>query len=238
MKLTKRLTVGGVEHPIVDDIATLSLSRPGRAVFSVVSGAPLSGVVELAMGYDPKKLHRFFIGYVENSMTVNVNEQRLSCRELTGVLDRVVPFNLRHVSVVQVLKKVSALTALQFVLPDKANTHIAPYFYSWGGGYHVMDAIGRVFGYEQFMWQTQGDGRVFVGPWSDSFWSDKPVELGAQALTDHGYVNQAKVPVMPLLRPGAHLVQDGKRLIVTQLQLAGSFMNITWSDNPWSANRD
>ncbi|BFM20525.1 hypothetical protein R50076_15740 [Gilvimarinus japonicus] len=190
------------------------------------------------MGYDPQRLHRYFIGYVENSMTTNVNVQRLMCRELTGVLDRITPFNLRHVSLLKVLKILSELTALKFVIPEKANVYLAPYFYSWGGGYHVMDSIGRIFGFEKFMWQAQGDGRVFVGPWSDSYWSNKPVELGAQALTDHGYVNQAKVPAIPLLRPGAHLVQDGKRLIVSQVQLAGSYMNITWSDNPWRAQRD
>jgi len=238
VKLTKRLRIGGIDYPLVEDVATLSLSRPGRAVFSVMSNAPLSGVVEYSLGYNPQKLHRFFIGYVENSMPVNVNTQRVVCRELTAVLDRLMPLNLRHVTFTQVLNVLSDKTALSFVIPDAAYTHAAPYFYSWGGGYHVLDALGRAFEVDQFMWQLQGDGKVFAGPWSASYWSGKPVELSPKNMTDHGFVNQAKVPVMPLLKPGAHITQRGSNLIVTQVQLAGSYMNITWSENPWSQVRD
>ena len=233
MKLTRRLTVGGEPVPLVNDLATLELSRPGRALFTVNSSAPLSGLVEYSIGYDPLKLRCFFRGYVENTMAIHKEAQRISCRELTGALDRLMPLSLRHVTLRDVLAALSERTALSFVVPEVTPDKV-PFFYSWGGGYHVMDAIGNAFEIDRFMWQQQGDGAVFVGPWSKSFWADKPLPLGPEWMTEHGPENQARVAALPALRPGAMLQQGDKAFIVTRLQLAGSYMDVTWSENPWS----
>ncbi len=236
MKLTRLLTVGGVEVPLVNDLATLELSRPGRALFSVKANAPLSGLVEFSIGYDPLKLRCFFRGYVENSMTVHKEAQRLSCRELSGALDRLMPLNLRHVSMHDVLTELVGRTSLVFVLPEQSQLKV-PHFYSWGGGYHVMDAIGKAFEIDRFFWQQQGDGKIYVGSWANSFWADKPLPFGAEWMTEHGPENQARIPALPPLRPGVKLQQGNKAFVVTRLQLSGSYMDITWSENPWSRNQ-
>ena len=50
MKLLKRLTVNGVEYPIVAEEVRLDLDRPGVAMFQVWAEERLEGQVEFALG--------------------------------------------------------------------------------------------------------------------------------------------------------------------------------------------
>lgn len=232
MQLHKRLTVNGEPVPLIDDDVRLDLSSPGRAAFTVRSSSPLKGLVQLDLGYNPNQLQRFFIGYVVNCTAVDNDQKKLMCRELTAALAHVVPLAERYVTLAGVLGVMSATTGLQFVTGTGSYTdHKAPAFYSAGTGYWIMDHLAQAFGIPQYTWQQQGDGKVFVGSWPDSYWAGRSLELPTGFATNFGISNRAKVACIPRLRPGVFL--NGN--YATKVELAGNFMNLTWSADPWNS---
>lgn len=231
MKLHKQLRINGERVTLNTDDVRLHLFNPGRAVFTVVSGEPVSGIVALDVGFDPAHLQQFFLGYVENSFAIDKKQQRVFCRELNAALSRLVPVSLRNVNLNQVLEAIATETGLAFVTPTAAYTATnIPAFYSLHSGYHCMDSLGQVFQIPQCLWQQQGDGKVFVGSWADSFWAGRTIELPSEWMASTGVANKARIPAVPKLRPGAQLVSGD---IVTQVHLDGEHMNITWHNNPW-----
>ncbi|BBM04157.1 hypothetical protein [Microbulbifer sp. GL-2] len=233
MQLHKRLTVNGEPVPLIDDDVRLDLFSPGRAAFTVSSNTQLKGLVQLDMGYKPNQLQRFFMGYVTNCTTVDNDRKKLMCREFTASLAQLVPLAERYITLAGVLGVVSAITGLQFITGKGSYTdNKAPAFYSAGTGYWVMDHLGQAFGIPQYTWQQQGDGKVFVGSWADSYWAGRALELPAGFATDFGISNRAKVACIPRLRPGVLL--NGH--YATKVELTGNFMNLTWSADPWNSN--
>ncbi|MDG9666716.1 hypothetical protein ONV78_03135 [Hahella sp. CR1] len=232
MKLHKSLSVGGTPLKLVSEDVRLALFSPGRAVFTVQADAPLSGVVQFALGYDPSALQRFFIGYVESCTPLDNQQQRVFCRELTATLNRRLALNLRHVTLNDTLAAISQDTGLTFVTPlEPYATAKAPAFYSWGSGYHCMDALAEVYTIPNMIWQQQGDGAVYVGSWTHSYWATRPVEIPTNLLNGFGVANRARLPMTPKLRPGVWLNQIH---YVTQVCLAENHMNLTWSAAPWT----
>ncbi|WP_299945895.1 hypothetical protein [uncultured Microbulbifer sp.] len=230
MRLHKYLTVSGKSLALVDDDVRLDLFTPGRAAFTVRSRRPLQGLVQLDLGYNPQRLQRFFTGYVVHCTGVDNTRQKLHCRELSAALAQRVPLAQRYVTLAAVLGLVSAVTGLRFVTGTGAYTQIkAPAFYSAGSGYWLMDQLAQVFGIPQLLWQQQGDGQVFVGSWTHSHWAGRALPLPAGFATDFGIANRARVACIPWLRPGVLLNQH----YVTGVALAGNFMNLTWSADPW-----
>ncbi|WHI46818.1 hypothetical protein [Microbulbifer sp. VAAF005] len=231
MQLHKRLTVNGEPVSIINDDVRLDLFTPGRAAFTVRSSANLNGLVQLDLGYNPNQLQRFFIGYVVNCTTVN-GDQKLMCRELTAALAKVVPLAERYITLAGVLGVISSLTGLQFVIGTGSYTdNKAPAFYSMGTGYWVMDHLGQAFDIPQYTWQQQGDGKVFVGSWADSYWAGRPLALPSGYTTNFGISNRAKIACIPRLRPGVLL--NGH--YATKVELSGNYMNLTWSADPWTS---
>ncbi|MFW5487380.1 MAG: hypothetical protein ACNI3A_02995 [Desulfovibrio sp.] len=112
-------------------------------------------------------------------------------------------------------------TGLFFVVPEqKYATRRVPCFQTLGNGYHGLDSLGAVFGIENYIWQQQADGAVFVGSWNDSRWASRPVEI-AEKLFTRVDANGAKVlPAVPTLRPGVRLNEQ----YLTSLRLAGHEM--------------
>ena len=228
MKLHKVLTIGGVVIPLVNDDVRLDLKSPGRATFTIQAGAQVSGLVTLDIGYNESALQRHFIGYVERCTAANGVEQIVFCREVSAVLAKSMPMNLRHVDLRAVLADISSKTGLRFRVPDQPYTKVkAPYFYSLAAGYQAMDSMGTVFGIPDFIWQQQGDGEVFVGSWADSFFGVRPALQLPVSLFDGYQGNQsAMVAALPGLRPGASINQ-GER--ITSVTLAGTQMAIRWT---------
>jgi len=232
MKLHKIITVAGREYPLISEDVRLNLMTPGRAVFTVEAGESLSGIVVFSLGFDPNDLNQFFLGYVESSTALDGKQQRLFCRELTATLNRPLPLSLRNVTLNGTLEKIAEDTGLEFVTPREQYSQApAPAFYSMGGGYHCMDSLAQVFDIPQMIWQQQGNGQVYVGSWQHSYWANRPVEIETKWLTGFGNVNRARVPALPKLRPGVFFNEGN---YITQVQLDGSHMLLTWNQNPWS----
>lgn len=223
MRLLKRLEIAGVEVPLVSEDIRLDIDRPGRAVFQVRAEAELSGLVSFAMGWHfDAALTLFFTGEVEHSTAVDSGQQRLFCRELSARLDAQHPLSLRHPTLREVLAAYAGRTGLRFILPDKpyASTRV-PAFYGLGSGYHGMVNIGEVFGIEDYMWQAQGDGAVFVGSWADSRWPASPVSLPQEFFT-RVTAGMQTMTCVPGLRPG--VVLNDRR--VQSVRLAGHQMEV------------
>lgn len=230
-KLTKVLTIGGKAVELNTDQVRLALSTPGRAAFTVNTTEPLKGLVVFSLGYDPQNLVQYFCGMIENSFQIDKKQQSVFCREYTAVLNHILPLSLRNVSLNQVLAAISQETGLQFVTPGQDYTiKKAPAFISMGNGYHVMDTLARIYRIPRMIWQQQGDGKVYVGSWDHSYWAGKAVELPVEMQASTGVANSAKIPAMPLLRPGVDL---GGGRIATNVGVSDAFMEIDFESNPW-----
>lgn len=231
MKLHKKITIGGEPYALNKEDVRLHLFNPGVAVFDVVADAPLSGIASFTAGYDPAALQPVFFGYVENSFAIDKKQQRVFCRELAAGLSMLLPMNLRNVTLNQVLANIADKTGLQFVTPEQAYADkAAPALYSLSSGYHCMDALARVFEIPQYVWQQQGDNKIFVGSWAHSYWQSRPIELPVVYQASSGVANSARIPATPKLRPG--VLFNGENFI-TQVKWDGEHQNITWSKNPW-----
>jgi len=228
MKLHTVLTIGGVIVPLVNHDVRLDLKSPGRATFTIQAGNQVQGLATLDIGYNEATLQRHFIGYVERCTAANGIEQVVFCRELTAVLVKSLPMNLRHVDLRAVLTDISSKTGLRFRVPDQPYTKVkAPFFYSLAAGYQALDSMAGVFGIPDFIWQQQGDGEVFVGSWADSFFGARSALQLPVGLFDGYQGNQsAMVAALPGLRPGA-TINQGER--ITSVTLAGTQMAIRWT---------
>lgn len=233
MKLHKRVLVAGETYPIVDHNIRLNLFSPGRSAFTVQSKTTLSGVVFFDCGYQASSLTRWFIGYVESCTKVDEHQQRIFCRELTGVLYGLLPLALRDADLNETLAAITKATGLDFVLPvdNKPYTAIkAPAFYNMASGYHAMDSMAAVFNIPKLIWQQQVSGKVYVGSWDDSRWANRPVTLPNNWERDVTVANGATIPPFPSMRPGA--LYNGN--VVTSVEFTGSKMAINWASNPWA----
>lgn len=225
MKLRKTLTVGGNVVSIVEDDVRLELGSSGRAMFRVQAAEPLRGVVQFSLGYSSQdKDQLFFSGYIESSHTVDTATQKIFCREMAAALRLQLPVSLRHPTLHDVLNVYSDNTKLAFTVPDKpyADTRI-PHFHALGSGYHGMDQLGAVFGIDDYIWQPQPDGSVFVGSWNDSRWATRPVDIDEKFFTGVTTAGAKVLPAIPALRAGVLL--NGKR--VRSLQLCGHEMVVS-----------
>jgi len=223
VRLIKRLTVAGQELPLVSEDVRLDHDRPGRAVFQVRSEEALSGEVTFALGWHfEDALTLFFTGEVEKSTAVDAGQQRMFCREISARMDTQHPLALRHPTLREVIAAYAERTGLGFIVPDRpyASTRISA-FYGLGSGFHGLASLGDCFGIEDYVWLTQGDGKVFVGSWADSRWPNAPVEL-SQEFFSKVTASAQTVTCIPGLRPGA--VLNGKRVL--SVRLSGHEMEV------------
>jgi hypothetical protein len=231
MKLHKLLTINGNAVEMNTDDVRLGLFKPGRAAFRVTSAEPIKGIVQFSIGYKPSELHALFTGYVENSFAIDKKQQQIFCREFTAALNRILPINLRNCSMADVLKSIHDTTAVNFVLPPQAYAQRrAPVFYSVGNGYHCMDALARIYRVPRFVWQQQGDGKVFAGSWEHSYWAGKEIALPVEWQAVSGISNTAKVPIVPSIRPGVKFTNGA---IITEVGYGDTHMELNWEQNPW-----
>ena len=207
MKLRKTLFVNDKAVKLVSEDIRLSLRSPGRAIFQAQSAEPLAGHVRLEMGYstqDRDQVH--FIGEIRASETVDAQQQRLRCRELTAVLYSQFPCALRHPTLADVVQWYTDRTGLRFVVPARPYAEKrVPAFYAMGNGFQGVSSLGAIFGIKGYIWQQQGDGTVFVGSWRDSRWATRPVTL-PEAVFDKVTATGGKQSVVfPQIRPGVLL---------------------------------
>jgi len=229
MRLNRVLTIDQTPRQLIDERVVLDLYAPGRANYTVVvdSDHPLKPFqfVTFDLGYSNQDLHRWFRGYVEKVVPVGDRRAKVFCRELSAVLAKPLPLNLRHVSAREVVTEINRLTGLNFATPetDYSTTKVAN-FYNIGTGYAAMNEIGRVFNIVDYIWQQQA-GIVYVGSWADSRWANKKDLLLPQGLFDKQSENKsAKVLAMPALRPGVRL--RGNR--ITTIEFKENHMTVAW----------
>jgi hypothetical protein len=227
VKLHKILAINGAPIALVKDDVRLDATSPGRATYTIQSAVPVKGLVTLDIGYNEGTLQRHFIGYVERCTAANAVEQVLFCRELAAVLANPLPLNLRHVDLRAVLAEVSEQTGLRFRVPDRPYASVkAPFFYSLAAGYQAMDSLARVFGIPDFTWHQLGNGEVFVGSWTDSFFGARaPLQIPTELCDGYQGNQSAMVAALPGLRPGA-TINHGER--ITSVALADNQMAIRW----------
>ena len=216
MKLNKNLSIGGKDYQLVSEDIALDIERPGRAMFELVcpegEEAP-KGLVSFALGWNyADKLTLFFTGDIEHCQRMDNARIRLFSLELSGRLDLPHPLSLRHPTLKQVLNQYNKLTGLQFVLPARPYASVqVPAFYGTGSGFHGFSNLGAVFGIDDYLWQAQADGKIFVGSWADSRWKGREIELPQEVFKNVGPTGFKSTTAIPGLRPGA--VVNGQRVI-------------------------
>ena len=225
MKIIKILKVNNGEVGLISEDLRLELSSPGRATFVVRSDQPLSQIVTFDAGWSDGRVFRVFVGYIESSITINPQQQKLFCRELTATLNRNIFLALRRVTLKDVTNRINELTSLNFALPDADYCRQqSPYYYHLGDGYQAMDQLGRVYQIPLFIWQMQCNGLVYVGSWAHSRWASRPIEIPDKLFTEHLSFNSAKLPMTPSIRPGVQF----NRGLINSVQLSGDYMVIAW----------
>lgn len=231
MRLFKRLIVAGTEYGLASENVALYYNRPGRAVFQIratdAQADALAGQMQFALGWAHSDgMTLFFTGDVERTVRVDNVRRRLFCREVTARLDVQHPLAIRHATLQDVLGAYASRTGLEFVLPQKGYaSKKVPAFYGHGTGFHGLAGAGDVFGIDDYHWQAQGDGKVFVGSWADSRWPDRAgATIGEEFFFQAGTAR--KIAAIPTLRPGA--VLNGER--VRMVRFSGHEMVVGFED--------
>ena len=231
MRLRKKLMVDGQEYGLVSENVALSYNRPGRAVFQVRAtdeqAEGLTGMVQLALGWAHSDgMTLFFTGDMERTVRVDGQQRRLFCREISARLDSNIPLAIRHATLKEVLGAYASTTGLEFIVPDQPYATVkTPAFYGHGSGFHGLACAGEIFGIADYHWQAQGDGKIFVGSWTDSRWPDRPGTISEEFFTAAGSAAR-KIAAVPTMRPGA--VLNGQRIRLVRFE--GHSMTVGFED--------
>lgn len=200
-KFIARAYVDGVNVSIKDHWVILQAATPGTCQIKVNEKVNKLSQVAVDLGWG-KMIDRVFFGYVERAMPSENGWYTLFCREFSAALSFNFSVMLRHPTLKQVLDELTKQSGIQFVIPNKAYTETSiPCFYCDSSGYAILDNIGRAFRINDFIWQQQGNGKVFVGSYADSFWQDKPISIPSKLMTGHQSGKTATMPAAPMIRP-------------------------------------
>jgi hypothetical protein len=209
---------------MADHWVVLQSTTPGNCQITVSTEVKQFALVSVDLGWGDM-IDRVFIGYVERVMPAVNGWYTLFCRELSASLALNYSVMLRHPTLKQVLDELSQLTGLEFVVPDNAYAETAiPCFYCDSSGYAMLDNIGRSFRIDDFIWQQQGNGKIYVGSYQDSFWADKPIVVPNNLMTNHQAGRTATIPAAPMIRP--NVLANGSR--IKTVEFKETQMTITW----------
>ncbi|MCD9474077.1 hypothetical protein [Photobacterium phosphoreum] len=223
MKLNERLYLGNQQGVVISAHCYLTYKSPGTAQIVTDIEPKVGQIIAYECGYN-NALQRWFTGYIESYKEVNNNEFTLFARELTGLLRHPLPLYYQHITLTGLLEQITDRTGIEFVVPDKDYaTAVAPYIINCQQGYALMDNLGSIFGINKYIWQQQGNGKVFVGSWSDSIWANANIPIPANMLTNIG-IEGATIAMIPALRPG--VIINGQR--IRNIELQKDKMTITW----------
>mgnify|MGYP003639186965 CR=1 FL=1 len=225
MKYDYTLKTNGERAKLVSHDVALNDGMPGRATFVVESAVSLSGTAFFSFGVDGRQQQGQFYGYIERSTPAGKGVQTIFCREKSNMLEMPVKLALRNVTLKEVLTKVKEITGLGFDLPavDYAAKKV-PYFINTGNGFHLIKALGDVFGISGYLWQQRRDGLIYVGSWKDGHWPDTPINIPAAVLDKQLATQSAEIMAVPGLRPNYLL--NGNRL--TSVRMIDAKMVISW----------
>ena len=219
-----RAYVDNQKVDMTDHWIVLQSATPGNCQISINTKVKQHAIVAVDLGWGDM-IDRVFIGYVERVMPAVNGWYTLFCRELSASLGLNYSVMLRHPTLKQVLDELSQLTGLEFVVPDKTYIETAiPCFYCDSSGYAMLDNIGRSFRIDDFIWQQQGNGKIYVGSYQDSFWADKPIVIPNSLMTNHQAGRTATIPAAPMIRP--NVLANVSR--IKTVEFKETHMTITW----------
>lgn len=228
MKLHKILTINGTVYPLAEDETRLDLKNPGRGAYTIQSDKPIEGYITLDIGYNNDPLQRFFSGYTDSCTQTNTDEYKLFAREFSHYLKEPLLLNIRHCSLLDLTREIAKKTGLIFKLPDADYiNNTTAFFYNIGTGYNALDCIGDVFQIDDYIWQQQGNGEIYVGSWADSYWGKIPIiEIPTKFFKDYKANGMASIFAIPKLRPGARINSNAR---IQSITLKGSDMVVQWT---------
>lgn len=204
----------------------LQATTPGTCQITVKQNESIKkfSQVALDLGWG-SMIDRVFFGYVERIMPAVNGWVTLFCREMAAALSYNYAVMLRHPTLKQVLTELTKQSGVEFVIPEQAyaNTSI-PCFYCDSSGYAVLDNIGRAFKIDNFIWQQQGNGKVFLGRYQDSFWYEKNITIPNALMTNHQAGRTATMPAAPMIRP--NVTANGER--IAKVEFKETNMIISW----------
>lgn len=223
-KFTARAYIGNQLATVSDHWLVLQAASPGTCQLTVDKPAERLTPVALELGWG-SMIDRVFFGYIERVIPAANGLYNLYCRELTSGLANNLSVMLRHPTLRQVCDEITAQTGLEFVIPAKpyADTAI-PCFYADTSGYAMLDNIGRAYKVADFIWQQQGNGKVYIGSYADSFWSGKSIDIPQSLMTEQKAGKTATIPATPKIRP--NVTANGQR--ISRVEFKATNMKINW----------
>lgn len=223
-RFISRAYINDKKVDMTDHWIMLKDNSPGNCQLKVKSAPNKLDIVAVDLGWG-EMIDRVFIGYVERVMPAEAGWSLIFCREVAASLAFNLSVMLRHPTLRQVIGEISEQTGLEFVLPDKpyADTAI-PCFYCDSSGYAMLDNLGRTYKVPDFIWQQQGNGKIYLGSYQDSFWHDKPIIIPNNLMTNHQAGKTVSMPAAPMVRP--NVTANNER--IKSVEFKGANMTITW----------
>lgn len=223
-RFISRAYINDKKVDMTDHWIMLKDNSPGNCQIKVKSAPNKLDIVAVDLGWG-EMIDRVFIGYVERVMPAEAGWSLIFCREVAASLAFNLSVMLRHPTLRQVIGEISEQTGLEFVLPDKpyADTAI-PCFYCDSSGYAMLDNLGRTYKVPDFIWQQQGNGKIYLGSYQDSFWHDKPIIIPNNLMTNHQAGKTVSMPAAPMVRP--NVTANNER--IKSVEFKGTNMTITW----------
>lgn len=223
-KFITRAYVGSKQVAVSDHWLVLQAKSPGTCQLTIDQPAERLTPIALEMGWG-SMIDRVFFGYIERIMPAANGLYTVFCRELTSALANNISVMLRHPTLRQVCDEITQQTGLEFVLPEKAYTQTAiPCFYCDSSGYAMLDNLGRSYKITDYIWQQQGNGKIYLGSYADSFWSGKDISIPKNLMTEQTAGKTATIPAVPKIRP--NVIANGQR--ITKVEFKGTNMTINW----------
>ncbi|ABN60822.1 hypothetical protein [Shewanella baltica] len=223
-RFISRAYINDKKVDMTDHWLMLKDNSPGNCQLKVKSAPNKLDIVAVDLGWG-EMIDRVFIGYVERVMPAEAGWSLIFCREVAASLAFNLSVMLRHPTLRQVISEISEQTGLEFVLPDKPYSDTAiPCFYCDSSGYAMLDNLGRTYKVPDFIWQQQGNGKIYLGSYQDSFWHDKPIIIPNNLMTNHQAGKTVSMPAAPMVRP--NVTANNER--IKSVEFKGTNMTITW----------
>lgn len=223
-KFITRAYLGSQQVAVSDHWLVLQASSPGTCQLTVDKSAERFTPVAFEMGWGDM-IERVFYGYIERIMPAANGLYTVFCRELSSALANNLSVTLRHPTLRNVCDEIKGQVGLEFVLPDKPYADTAIHcFYGDTSGYAMLDNLGRTYKVPDFIWQQQGNGKIYLGSYQDSFWAGKDITIPQSLMTDQQAGKTATIPAVPKLRP--NVTANGAR--IAKVEFKGTNMTISW----------
>lgn len=225
MKIVKHVYINNEYRQLASNLMVLELSAGGRCALTVEGDVEQGAMVNIQLGVDDN-IAQWLTGYVTKSNPAERGYSRIMVRELCYLLNSPLSVSIQHATFKDVLLRLTELTKIKFVLPEKAdylNTQI-PNFTAAGTGYQILKDAGRAFGIPDFCWFQQTGPFVWVGSYQHSLWADKPVTIPVEVSDVTKGGNFLKTVVIPSLRPG--VIVNSQR--ITKVTIEDDSMTLEW----------